>query len=138
MSNRLIRSIGCAPSIAMSPVSTASIKSWLPVRLSSSVRDASSALRIRRSEIASAPPNSLSNKRSTFSVLSGLALMAISASNKNGAMLAFVASASSSPATGIETCANARRTADVRDPGERTMTAICEYGTPSTRCARRN
>ena len=122
----------------MSPVSTASIKSWLPVRLSSSVRDASSALRIRRSEIASAPPNSLSNKRSTFSVLSGLALMAISASNKNGAMLAFVASASSSPATGIETCANARRTADVRDPGERTMTAICEYGTPSTRCARRN
>ena len=53
-------------------------------------------------------------------------------------MLALVASASSSPATGIETCANARRTADVSEPGERTMTAICEYGTPSTRCARRN
>ena len=83
--------------------------------------------------MASAPPNSLSNKRSTLSVLRGLALIAISASNKNGAILALVARASSSPATGIETCANARRSADVSEPGERTITAICEYGTPSTR-----
>ena len=59
--------------------------------------------------------------------------MAISASNINGAILALVASASSSPATGIEICANALRTALVSEAGDRTSTAICEYGTPSTR-----
>ena len=59
-------------SIFISPLSIASIKSCVPPRVSvTSSREARSAVRIRRSEIESDPPNSASSKRSQVSRFSG-------------------------------------------------------------------
>ena len=79
---------------------------------------------MRRREIESAPPNSLSNRRSAVSKLSGCALIATRANNKNGAIAGLPAKACISLATGIPTDEKARRSADAVDPGLRRITAI--------------
>ena len=137
-SSSCTRTISAAPSINNSPESRAAISSCVPVRSSPSGRAAMSALRIRRNEIESAPPNSLISNRSAVSKLSGCCLSATRAKSKKGAIAGLPASAWSSDATGIPTCENARRSDDACIPGLRKITAMLLYEIPSRRCALRN
>ena len=104
-------------SIAISPVRIASRINCVPERLSlASSRAASRAARVRRNETDVAPPNSDVSSFSAVSRFSGCAPVATRASKRNGAMAALFASASTSPAVGIETCAKARRIAEAVCP----------------------
>ena len=86
--------------------------SCVPERLSlSSFLLARSAVRIRLSEIESAPPNSARSNLSHVSKLSGCSPVATRARSRNGAIAGLLASVCKSPATGIPTWANARRRA---------------------------
>ena len=99
--------------MATSPVRIASSISCVPERLSlASSRAASRAARVRRSDTDVAPPNSDVSNFSAVSKLSGCAPVATRARSRNGAIAALLASASTSPAAGIPTCAKARRIAD--------------------------
>ena len=76
----------------------------MPERLSlASSRAAKSAARVRRSETDVAPPNSDVSNFSAVSRLRGCAPVATQASNRKGAVAALLASASTSPAVGIDT-----------------------------------
>ena len=99
-----MRSNSAESSMATSPVVMASRINCVPERLSlASSRAASSAARVRRSETDVAPPNSDVSNFSAVSRLSGCAPVATRASSKKGAIAALFASASTSPAVGIDT-----------------------------------
>ena len=121
-----------------SPSSIASISNCAPDLSSPSGRAVISALRILRSDIESAPPNSLSNNRSAVSRLRGCELIATRAKSKNGEIAGFPANACNSDATGIPTCEKALRSADAVTPGVRRITAILLYSMPPRRWALRN
>ena len=90
---------------------------WVPDLLSlASSRAARSAALVRRSETDVAPPNSDVSSFSAVSRFRGWAPVATRASKRNGAIAALLASASTSPAAGIETCAKARLIADAVCP----------------------
>ena len=123
-SNSCTRTTESAPSINTSPSLIASSNNCVPERSSPSARAAIIALRIRRSEIESAPPNSLINNRSAVSRFNGWDLIATRANSKKGAIAGLPASACNWLATGIPTYENALRSADAVRPGLRKITAI--------------
>ena len=105
----------------------ASIIIWVPLRgSSSSSRALRSAVRIRRSEIEVAPPNSDSRRRSQFSRVKESIPVAIRARRINGAIAALEEIASRSPTTGIDDCPKARRIAVAVVLCARTIIAISE------------
>ena len=97
-----------------------------PVRRSSSLRAASSDRRMRRSEIASLPPNSLVRSASTSAKVNFFGFVAIRANNKNGAIATLLPRASISPTVGIDACMHARRIVDAPAPPDRRIIAISE------------
>ena len=94
---------------------------------------ATNSRRIRRNEIESAPPNSQVSKVSAV-LRSIFPEIAASAMSRNGAIDAFSESTCNSPATGIPYRMSALRTAPFW-AGDLKITAICDQGNPSCRCA---